>query len=164
MKILTRWRQTIQYKSLWRGRGESDLDPCLVRISSSWYFQFYRERTTRPQLCVPWSLLNRSNSRLRWVQSEGPRLWDVFQCKVSERSLDHYHDSPLTTPSETSSSFSPSERRDSNDSQDVGRNLPTGKVKRLGKDEKLARQEGITEYITVDDIINLPMGRFLESC
>ena len=98
------------------------------------------------------------------MQSEGPRLWDVFQCKVSERSLDHYHDSPLTTPSETSSSFSPSERRDSNDSQDVGRNLPTGKVKRLGKDEKLARQEGITEYITVDDIINLPMGRFLESC
>jgi len=87
-------------------------------------------------------------------------LWDVFQCKVSERSLDHYHDSPLTTPSETSSSFSPSERRDSNDSQDVGRNLPTGKVKRLGKDEKLARQEGITEYITVDDIINLPMDEF----
>ena len=40
MKILTRWRQTIQYKSLWRGRGESDLDPCLVRISSSWYFIF----------------------------------------------------------------------------------------------------------------------------
>ena len=31
--------------------------------------------------------------------------------------------------------------------------------KREGK-ERLAKQEGITEYISVDEIINLPMGKF----
>lgn len=32
--------------------------------------------------------------------------------------------------------------------------------KREGKEERLAKQEGITEYISVDEIINLPMGKF----
>ena len=31
--------------------------------------------------------------------------------------------------------------------------------KRLGKDERLAREKGITQYITVSDIINLPMSK-----
>jgi len=34
--------------------------------------------------------------------------------------------------------------------------------KRLGKDERLAREKGITQYITVSDIINLPMDEFNE--
>ena len=32
--------------------------------------------------------------------------------------------------------------------------------KREGKEERLAKQEGITECISVDEIINLPMGKF----
>ena len=33
---------------------------------------------------------------------------------------------------------------------------------REGKDEKLAREKGITRFISVNDIINLPMGMFLK--
>ena len=87
---------------------------------------------------------------------------EVCHCKVSDQSLDQYRVSPLTPPSETSSTFSPSERRESNDSQDIGRHHSEGRRRREGKDERLARIEGITEFITVDDIINLPMGRFMK--
>ena len=83
-----------------------------------------------------------------------PLLTVRFAC--SEQSLEPYSDSP----SETSSPFSPSERRESKDSQDNLHNNAEGRRrKREGKDEKLAREEGITEYISVYDIINLPMGK-----
>ena len=93
-------------------------------------------------------------------ERDRPLLTVKFTC--SERSLESYHDSPLTPPSETSSPFSPSERRESRDSQDNLHNNAEGRRRRReGKDEKLAREQGITEYISVYDIINLPVGRLL---
>ena len=44
-------------------------------------------------------------------------------------------------------------------SQDIGRNNAEGRRRREDIHERLARIEGITEFITVDDIINLPMGK-----
>ena len=102
----------------------------------------------------------------RDTEIESPVLMILLFC-CSAHTYDHYRedDGPLTPPSETSSPFSPGERRDSNDSQDVsqsGRQQSSGKAKRLGKDEKLARAEDITLFISVDEIINLPMGRFVK--
>ena len=68
----------------------------------------------------------------------------------SEQSLEQYRVSPLTPPSETSSSFSPSERRDTNDSQ----------VKRESKYEKEIRAKALTPFISMDDF-KLPKSRFL---
>ena len=48
-------------------------------------------------------------------------------------------------------------RRDSHDSNSTSASASL-KPKREGKDEKLARTKGITVYISVYDIINLPMG------
>ena len=84
-----------------------------------------------------------------------------FACSVVQH-VEPYRDSPPTPSSETSSLYSPVERRDSNDSQDIGSTNSKGRQKREGKDEKLARKEGITEYISVDEIINLPMGNLIE--
>ena len=53
-------------------------------------------------------------------------------------------------------------RRDSHDSRSSssgGGSQEGEKKKREGKDEKLAREQGITEFISVWDIINLPMGK-----
>ena len=87
----------------------------------------------------------------------------ILKCCCSVvQPLKSYHDSPPTPSSETSSPYSPVERRDSNDSQDIGSSNSKGRQKREGKDEKLARKEGITEFISVDEIINLPMGNFIE--
>ena len=49
-------------------------------------------------------------------------------------------------------------RRDSHDSNSTSASASL-KPKREGKDEKLARTKGITVYISVYDIINLPMGK-----
>ena len=75
-----------------------------------------------------------------------------------------------TPPSDHSSPHSPSEdsraRRGSNDSHDtvISSSTSTSEKKtekRLGKDEKLAREKKITIYIDVYDIINLPMGKMI---
>ena len=80
----------------------------------------------------------------------------------------------LTPPSDHSSPYSPSEdcrvRRGSNDSHDtvISSSISISSTsdikkreKRLGKDEKLAREKDITNYISVYDIINLPMGKMI---
>merc|ERR1712110_1192991 len=73
---------------------------------------------------------------------------------------------PLDTSGGYYSGNSTDSRRDSHDSQasSGGSNGYGGKVrpKREGKDEKLAREKGITQFISVYDIINLPMEEFTE--
>ena len=79
---------------------------------------------------------------------------------------------PLTPPSDSSSAYSPHshpedgrQRRDSNDSHDTvtssaASTTEVKREKRLGKDEKLAISLGITKFINVYDIINLPWGKY----
>lgn len=53
-------------------------------------------------------------------------------------------------------------RRDSHESSQSSSSFKSSEPKksREGKDEKLARQKGITEFISTNDIINLPMDEF----
>ena len=156
MKILTDRRQKIQYKSLWRWRGKSY--QCLL-WTQSFFFSFIERR----QIGLS-SVSHDPYSEEATAAYGGCReTVQSLTSPIPDQSLDQYRVSPLTPPSETSSTFSPSERRESNDSQDIGRNNSEGRRRREGKDERFARIEGITEFITVDDIINLPMGRFLKS-
>jgi len=82
-------------------------------------------------------------------------------CKVSYEQLGQYR--RIHTPNNENglaSNYSSSEssRRDSRDS---GIHC-NEKKKREGKDEKLAREKGITKFIEVRDIINIPMDEFNE--
>merc|ERR1719154_523105 len=73
---------------------------------------------------------------------------------------------PLDTNGGYYSTNSTDSRRDSRDSQASSgvSNSCGGKLrpKREGKDEKLAREKGITKYISVHDIINIPNEELLE--
>ena len=160
MRILTGWKQKIQYKTLWRRRGESHTQHCPVcKIQLVFSFNPSGQPGLISLTADPYS------------EAETNRVQEAYRPfvdspeELDDPSLAQFRVSPLTPPSEASSPFSPGERRDSNDSQDIsqsGRNQSTGKAKRLGKDEKLARAEGIIQFISVHDIINLPMGRFVK--
>jgi len=122
-----------------------------------------------------YGLQNRTGNMREAAHSSEPMSENNFGVREINREIDEYSSYRYTsTPSDSSSPsslHSPHEdnrtRRDSNDSRDTVTSSATSSTemkreKRLGKDERLAREKGITKYINTDDIINLPMDEFNE--
>jgi len=109
---------------------------------------------TCSELTEPNTRYNEDSIR-RWNTFEGINTW-----REGKQDMDTAEDlstntQPSTSPSASSFMYIQTERRDSNESSSSNKSK-----KREGKDEKLAKEKGLTNFISTHDIINLPMDEF----